>query len=124
METPAHGELCPDSYNYYCLNGGTCYILVSTPFCWCNNSFKGNRCEEFLLSSHQPKRSVSSLFIILTVVTLLIGVLVITVRTYFYCRKRQQKRRKERGRSLYQVVARHRDKGTGATKHEQDCQHI
>ncbi|XP_051898526.1 pro-neuregulin-4, membrane-bound isoform-like isoform X2 [Pristis pectinata] len=86
METPAHGELCPDIYNSYCLNGGTCYILISTPFCWCNDSFKGKRCEEFLLPSQQPERAVNSLLVIIIVVTLLIVLLVVTGWTYFYCR--------------------------------------
>lgn len=108
MGTPAHGELCPDSYDSYCFNGGTCYILISTPFCWCNNSFKGNRCQEFVLLSQQPERTVSLLLVILIVVTLLVVLLAITGRTYCYCRKRRQKRRKKQRRSLYQVVARHR----------------
>ncbi|XP_078285961.1 pro-neuregulin-4, membrane-bound isoform [Rhinoraja longicauda] len=127
METPAHGELCPDSYNSYCFNGGTCYILISTPFCWCNDSFKGNRCQEFLLLSQQPERTVGSSWLVIVIaVTLLIVLLVVTGRTYCYCRKQRLKRMKEQGRSVYHVVARHRsidiEETFAARKHEPNKQ--
>ncbi|XP_069760630.1 pro-neuregulin-4, membrane-bound isoform-like isoform X2 [Narcine bancroftii] len=111
-----HGELCPDSYTSYCFNGGTCYLLISTPFCWCNDSFRGNRCEEFLLSSQRPERTGSSLLIIFMVATLLIVLLLIVWRTHFYCRKRRQKRRMLRGgKSWYRTVTRHRAVNIGET---------
>ncbi|XP_067829631.1 pro-neuregulin-4, membrane-bound isoform-like [Heptranchias perlo] len=108
MVAPAHGELCPIMYSSYCLNGGTCYILTSSsPFCWCNDSFKGSRCEEFLLLSQQPDRTVSPPLIII-VVTLLFALLVIMGATYVYCKKRRQKRSNQQNSSLYRTVTTHR----------------
>ncbi|XP_067871256.1 pro-neuregulin-4, membrane-bound isoform-like [Heterodontus francisci] len=108
MVTPAHGERCPITYSSYCLNGGTCYILpTSNPFCWCKDSFKGSRCEEFMLLSQQPDRTISPSLIVIIVVTLLIALSVIIGATYFYYRKWRQKRSNQRNSSLYHTVTTH-----------------
>ncbi|XP_041034438.1 pro-neuregulin-4, membrane-bound isoform-like [Carcharodon carcharias] len=105
MVTPAHGELCPNSYNSYCLNGGTCYILTtSNPFCWCNDSFKGSRCEEFLLESQKPDRTISPSLVVTIVMTLLIALAVI-IGTHFCCKKWRQRRSNQQNSSLYHIVA-------------------
>ncbi|XP_072409444.1 pro-neuregulin-4, membrane-bound isoform-like [Chiloscyllium punctatum] len=109
MATPVHGQLCPNIYNSYCLNGGTCYILrMSYPFCWCDDSFQGSRCEEFLLPSHQLHRAISPSLIVVIVVALIIVFAITLGIAHFYCRKRRQKRNNQRNSSLYYTVTAHR----------------
>ncbi|XP_048376443.2 pro-neuregulin-4, membrane-bound isoform-like [Stegostoma tigrinum] len=105
MATPAHGQLCPNTYSSYCLNGGTCYILrTSYPFCWCDNSFQGSRCEEFLLPSRQSHRTISPSLIIVIVGALIIVFSIALCVAYFFCRKWRQKRNNQRNTSLYYAV--------------------
>ncbi|XP_072348896.1 pro-neuregulin-4, membrane-bound isoform-like [Scyliorhinus torazame] len=101
---PAHGELCPSSYESYCLNGGTCYILrTSNAFCWCDDTFIGSRCEEFLLLSQKPDRSLNQSVALIVVALLLVFALLIGM--YLCYRRRRQNRSNQRNSSPYHTVA-------------------
>ncbi|XP_078056228.1 pro-neuregulin-4, membrane-bound isoform [Mustelus asterias] len=102
---PAHGELCPSSYDSYCLNGGTCYILrTSKVFCWCDDSFRGSRCEEFLLQSQKPDRSINQSVAVI-VAALLVTLALSIIGIYLCYRRWRQTRGNQRTSSPYHTVA-------------------
>ncbi|XP_040018467.1 pro-neuregulin-4, membrane-bound isoform [Gasterosteus aculeatus] len=76
-----HGDLCDGQEATYCMNGGTCYKILSmdTLSCVCNESYKGSRCEQFQLFSTTSNATEAGLIAALVIVALLILALLAVV---------------------------------------------
>ncbi|XP_054475883.1 pro-neuregulin-4, membrane-bound isoform-like [Anoplopoma fimbria] len=79
-----HGALCNGQEDTYCMNGGTCYKILSinTLSCVCKENYKGSRCEEFQLFSINTKAQEAGLIAAVVIVVLLLLV-VLAVVIYF-----------------------------------------
>ncbi|XP_060891345.1 pro-neuregulin-4, membrane-bound isoform-like [Labrus mixtus] len=82
-----HGAPCEAQEATYCMNGGTCYKILSmnTLSCVCNENYKGSRCEQFQLFSISPSPKVAGLIAAVVIVALLI--LVVMAFVIYYIRK-------------------------------------
>ncbi|XP_034390502.1 OMEGA-stichotoxin-Shd4a-like [Cyclopterus lumpus] len=79
-----HGVLCDGQEATYCMNGGTCYNILSmnTLSCVCNENFRGSRCEQFQLSSYNTKTTEAGLIAAVVIVVLLILMMLAVVIYY------------------------------------------
>ncbi|XP_075432172.1 pro-neuregulin-4, membrane-bound isoform [Ascaphus truei] len=88
--TTGHGERCEIAQNFFCLNGGICYMIpsVSSPFCRCIGKYTGVRCEVILLSSEKPEPR-SEFVANFLVLAAFLGLLLLGL-IWFLCRKKQK----------------------------------
>ncbi|KAM6925888.1 pro-neuregulin-4, membrane-bound isoform [Lycodopsis pacificus] len=82
-----HGELCNGQEATYCMNGGTCYKILSmnTLSCVCNENHKGSRCEQYQLFSSKPDVTKAGIIAAVVIVALLI--LVVLAVAIYYIRR-------------------------------------
>uniref|UniRef100_A0A4W6CDZ8 EGF-like domain-containing protein n=1 Tax=Lates calcarifer TaxID=8187 RepID=A0A4W6CDZ8_LATCA len=82
-----HGDPCDGQEASYCMNGGTCYKILSmnTLSCVCNEDYKGSRCEQLQLPSKFTNAGEAGLITAVVIVVLLI--LVVLAVVIFYVRK-------------------------------------
>ncbi|XP_074533139.1 pro-neuregulin-4, membrane-bound isoform [Halichoeres trimaculatus] len=104
-----HGAPCDPQEATYCMNGGTCYKILSmnTLSCVCNENYKGSRCEQFQLFSMSSKAGEAGLIAAVVIVSLLI--LVVLAFVIYYVRKRlkaKQQRRQNNQQPYWMVKPR------------------
>ncbi|XP_018954453.1 pro-neuregulin-4, membrane-bound isoform-like [Cyprinus carpio] len=88
-----HGKPCTGSEANFCMNGGTCFkiLSVSTPTCVCSASYEGSRCEQFQLFSFLPNSEEKGMITAVVIIALLILV-VLGVVIYYICKIKRNAR--------------------------------
>ncbi|KAI3370711.1 hypothetical protein L3Q82_007263 [Scortum barcoo] len=94
-----HGDPCDGQEAAYCMNGGTCYKILSmnTLSCVCNENYKGSRCEHFQLFSISANAGEAGLIAAVVIIAILIFI-VLAVVIYYICKMLKAKQQSQQNK--------------------------